>query len=1278
MLTVTKLRDADYLINQVAVGLDDYYLGRGEAPGVWHGQWATHLGVEGVVDHDALRALLDGRDPATGKDLLAGRPARDVAAFDATFSAPKSASLLWAFGTPEVTAAVSIAHVEAVAAALDVLESKAAVARQQTGGVRRRVATRGLAVATFVHRTSREGDPQLHTHCVIPNIVERADGTHVALDAGAVYEWKRAVGCIYAEELRTRLTRRLGVEWGPDRNGTREMVGLTTPQLRAFSKRTVAIEEHLAALAIDHADRAAAMRADEAASLATRPAKDPSRTPEEMAATWAAEAHAVGLPTGPALTAAVCDRQRPSLEVADREVTDRMVDPDVGLCARRSRFGEAHVVEAVASIGGGRLEADEILAHSGSFLASNHVVRLIAPEPDAARTTTRQWSTAAHLAVEAHVLARLELLADIPAVGVRRSHVERAIAAEGVLGADQADAVRSLCETGPALRLLAAPAGFGKTTAVHAAAVAQVTSGRRVLGLATTNQAAAELRDVGIDAVTLARFRIDTETQGLGAGTTLVLDEVSQVATADASWLLDLAVSVPDTTLWCLGDSKQGRPVRAGGLAAELERLAAQGVIPAASLTENRRQREPEERRALTRYRDGEVAESQAIRTEHGWEHDAGTPAATRAALAEALVADADTLGFSNVVALCVSHADAEDLADRVRAIRQARGELAGATLIGPGWGSEPREYAAGDRVLVHATLRVGGRRLHNGTVLAVTGVTDTGLTVSGPPGSGFELPAGFVAGRRRDGAPNVSHAVARTVDGAQGGTWTQVHLLGTAALDRYTGYVAQSRGRAATHTWNVTRLADVDHGGIVVERDPATDVLAAMERQPSAAFAAHDDPHVLDRTLTAERDEHFEVILRRRAVHPGTVVEVRRDLDRADSDAARAANELRDAQDAVAVIGPLARARRHGRQQLDVAHARVAGATQRLEAAEAARQAALSEVERVERAAEADKAWTTEHGWRIERVAEIDSQLAHHWATAVVAATHQGDPLAFGVERLRQAHRTTIEDLRALDASLPPDHSASLARAEAEVAHRENNLAHTRRSLTTAEGNLEAAGQRHWGRRDNRTLAAAQARHTAARAQVADALEAVKAARVDVDRRRQAVDRYTKAIERTAPERQRLERDSRDLAVALAETRAERVLAAANGDRAGEHLEIALGPAPTDPGRRAVWCAIATEIEVHRDRHDFAPGRAGTTQLAWLLGDRPTYSASEWDRIARLVDEAPHLLEATTTVERSANRETDDPHIWRAALDHSLKRIEAARAAIEPEPRGMSRGLGW
>ena len=98
-----------------------------------------------------------------------------------------------------------------------------------------------------MHRTSREGDPQLHTHAVIPNLVRREDGAWVAIDATALYRWAKAAGSVYQEELRRRLSARLGVGWGPDRNGCREMTGLSEAQLRAFSKRTAQIEAHLAA-----------------------------------------------------------------------------------------------------------------------------------------------------------------------------------------------------------------------------------------------------------------------------------------------------------------------------------------------------------------------------------------------------------------------------------------------------------------------------------------------------------------------------------------------------------------------------------------------------------------------------------------------------------------------------------------------------------------------------------------------------------------------------------------------------------------------------------------------------------------------------------------------------------------------------------------------------------------------------------------------------------------------------------------------------------------------
>ncbi|MGH9024462.1 MAG: MobF family relaxase, partial [Acidimicrobiia bacterium] len=173
MLRITKLADAEYLLRQVAAGVEDYYVGSGEAPGVWQGRLAAELALAGVVEADQLRALLLGRDPVTDAELLGARRPRTVTAFDVTFSAPKSVSLLWAFASPEVASVASIAHVEAVAVALDLLERRAGATRQVVDGERQRIPT-GVAAATFVHRSSRDGDPQLHTHSVVVNLGRRS------------------------------------------------------------------------------------------------------------------------------------------------------------------------------------------------------------------------------------------------------------------------------------------------------------------------------------------------------------------------------------------------------------------------------------------------------------------------------------------------------------------------------------------------------------------------------------------------------------------------------------------------------------------------------------------------------------------------------------------------------------------------------------------------------------------------------------------------------------------------------------------------------------------------------------------------------------------------------------------------------------------------------------------------------------------------------------------------------------------------------------------------
>ncbi len=245
VLSIAKLAagQQNYYLNAVAKGVEDYYTARGEVPGRWVGSGAPDVGLGGRVADADLHAVLSGVDPVSGR-VLAGC-GRRVPGFDATFSAPKSVSLLYALGDIETRAAAVAAHEAAVDAALGYLERHAAKGRRGHGGIVQ-VETGGFVAAAFRHRTSRLGDPQLHTHVLIANMAKGVDGQWGALDGRLLYLHKRTAGYLYQAQLRANLVRGLGVEWSPVRKGMAELAGIPQAVLRAFSRRRAEIELRMA------------------------------------------------------------------------------------------------------------------------------------------------------------------------------------------------------------------------------------------------------------------------------------------------------------------------------------------------------------------------------------------------------------------------------------------------------------------------------------------------------------------------------------------------------------------------------------------------------------------------------------------------------------------------------------------------------------------------------------------------------------------------------------------------------------------------------------------------------------------------------------------------------------------------------------------------------------------------------------------------------------------------------------------------------------------------
>ena len=225
---------------------DDYYT-QGDpdlqSDSQWQGTGAEKLGLEGAVDKAIFQQLLHGQTPE-GKSLhsKAINPEKHRAATDYTFSAPKSVSIA---ALIQKDKRVIQAHDEAVKTALEVLEKRYAQTRVRRGpGIREKVATGNILAATFRHETSREQDPQLHTHCVVINATQMDDGKWQSLSNEEVLNNQKLLGEIYQNELAVQL-RKSGYEIEPNGSGQFEFKNYEQPLLDLFSTRTQQIEQYI-------------------------------------------------------------------------------------------------------------------------------------------------------------------------------------------------------------------------------------------------------------------------------------------------------------------------------------------------------------------------------------------------------------------------------------------------------------------------------------------------------------------------------------------------------------------------------------------------------------------------------------------------------------------------------------------------------------------------------------------------------------------------------------------------------------------------------------------------------------------------------------------------------------------------------------------------------------------------------------------------------------------------------------------------------------------------
>jgi conjugative relaxase-like TrwC/TraI family protein len=496
---------------------DNYYSqDENQAKSAWEGKGAESLGLSGAVGTEDFEKILSGEvggqqlGRVTGKDAEGKVEREHRPGYDLTLSAPKSVSIVAEVGG---RADVREAHEAAVSKVLEYLEKNFAGARVTEAGETRFEKTENVIAARFHHTTSRDLDPQTHTHLVIANATQTQDGVWRSLSNELLYKNQALLGSIYDSELAANL-RDLGYRLDTMPDGRWEITGISRDQIEHFSQRSQAIEARLEKFGLSRETATAAQRED--AALRTRASKK-EVDHAALRENWKERTESVGID----FAKIEADRQHNAQRPIEAGVTNEKADDAV-------RFAIAHLTERESVVPRAEV-VHTALAHSvnESVWAGVRIedveasLRKRVEEKAAIAAKEDGITTPLALERERAMLAMLEsgrgammsiVSAEKAEAAIALFHARKSAEIGDVfkLTTGQEDAARAALLGKDQFIGLQGYAGVGKTTMLELLRTTAEEAGYMVRGMASSAEAAATLqKEAGIESVTTARFLLD-------------------------------------------------------------------------------------------------------------------------------------------------------------------------------------------------------------------------------------------------------------------------------------------------------------------------------------------------------------------------------------------------------------------------------------------------------------------------------------------------------------------------------------------------------------------------------------------------------------------------------------------------------------------------------------------------------------------------------------------------------------------------------------------------
>ena len=640
--------------------------------GEWQGRMAERYGLAGAIDELHFARLSEGQNPLTGEQLVRHRngqeyttadgttvkPVEHRAGWDATFSAPKSVSLTALVGGDD---RVREAHRQAVTTALTELER---YTQARIGGNRAAETTGKFIAAKFEHDTARPVDgyaaPQLHTHAVIFNMTERADGSTRAVQPQSYFDSQQFATAVYQSELMYRLSR-LGYEIAPGRSGAPEIKGYTQEYLDASSPRSQQIREYL---------EKSGFAGPEAAQIAAHTTRDKKEihTPSEvlaahrqLAAEFGNQADRV---VAEARASAAAQEQTHVPNIPER-VQEAVTFAKSRNFEREAVTDERDIMRDALRRGMGDLTYSQVRDNFEQRQATGEFQRAPGQKHDTGRQFTTREAIAEELATIKHMQQGQSTVEPI----MRQEDAAAHARTREFLNPAQQKAIEEVLTSQDRIHGLQGLAGSGKTTTLEAIREGAERNGYAVEGFAPTSRAAGQLRDAGIQADTLqgflARGGVERSAGDPNARHLYMLDESSLASTRQMQSFLEKIG--PQDRVLLVGDTRQHQGVDAGK---PFEQMQDAGMRTS-QLDQIVRQKDPELLRAVEHLSRNETATGIQLLQQQGRITEIPDPQQRIEAIARDYVARPE-----NTLVVSPDNASRRDINDAIRAELQGSGAL--------------------------------------------------------------------------------------------------------------------------------------------------------------------------------------------------------------------------------------------------------------------------------------------------------------------------------------------------------------------------------------------------------------------------------------------------------------------------------------------------------------------------------------------------------------------------------------------------------------------------